>query len=166
MIAILVGGAAAILLAVASAPILIRWLKARGIGQQIREDGPRGHTTKAGTPTMGGVGIVVATVVGFMVGHLVIGVKYTRSGDDDSAAGAKDGPGVRGPGAGHKGGPAISNPYNDLSVDMNLDPQTAGKLRLLSDAKARAVESARAGKAGVVENARRRNRFRERVSSS
>lgn len=36
-------------------------------------------------------------------------------------------------------GGAYNNPLNDLSIDMNLDPQTAAKLRLLSDAKARAV---------------------------
>lgn len=34
------------------------------------------------------------------------------------------------------GGP---NPLNDLSVDMNLDPQTAAKLRLLSETKSRAI---------------------------
>ena len=31
--------------------------------------------------------------------------------------------------------PIFNNPLNDLSVDMNLDPPTAEKLRLLSDAK-------------------------------
>ena len=31
---------------------------------------PDGHTTKAGTPTMGGVAIVVAAVVGYAVAHL------------------------------------------------------------------------------------------------
>ena len=35
--------------------------------------------------------------------------------------------------------PIIINPLNDLSIDMNLDPMTAERLRLLSDAKARAV---------------------------
>ena len=39
------------------------------------------------------------------------------------------------------GGPEMSsnNPLNDLSVDMNLDPQTAAKLRLLSETKSRAI---------------------------
>jgi centrosomal protein CEP104 len=37
--------------------------------------------------------------------------------------------------------PAGVNSYNDLSIDLNLDPQTAGKLRQLSEAKARAVEA-------------------------
>ena len=38
--------------------LLIRFLRAREIGQPIREDGPQGHITKAGTPTMGGLAIV------------------------------------------------------------------------------------------------------------
>lgn len=41
-------------------PILIRWLKARQISQPIRDDGPKSHANKAGTPTMGGVLIIVA----------------------------------------------------------------------------------------------------------
>ena len=32
---------------------LIKWLSLKGIVQPIREDGPGGHQTKAGTPTMG-----------------------------------------------------------------------------------------------------------------
>jgi len=51
-------------------PALIGSLRARGIGQQIREDGPRGHITKAGTPTMGGLVIVAAAVLGYAAGHL------------------------------------------------------------------------------------------------
>lgn len=35
----------------------------------------------------------------------------------------------------HSQGGSYNNPLNDLSIDMNLDPQTAAKLRLLSDAK-------------------------------
>jgi phospho-N-acetylmuramoyl-pentapeptide-transferase len=49
--------------------LLINWLRARGIGQQIREDGPRGHFSKAGTPTMGGVAIVVAGAAGYLAAH-------------------------------------------------------------------------------------------------
>lgn len=37
--------------------------------------------------------------------------------------------------------PQVSNPLNDLSIDMNLDPQTTSKLRNLSEAKLRAVET-------------------------
>jgi phospho-N-acetylmuramoyl-pentapeptide-transferase len=48
-------------------PPMIRWLKNRQVRQSIRELGPQSHRHKAGTPTMGGllilVGIVVATLL-------------------------------------------------------------------------------------------------------
>lgn len=44
-------------------PYFIRKLKALGVkGQPIRDDGPKSHETKQGTPTMGGVGVLVAVV--------------------------------------------------------------------------------------------------------
>jgi phospho-N-acetylmuramoyl-pentapeptide-transferase len=61
-------------------PLLIRWLHARGIGQQIREEGPEGHITKAGTPTMGGIMIVAGGMVGYLAGHLRAGAVFTRAG--------------------------------------------------------------------------------------
>ncbi len=45
-------------------PAFIRKLKALGVkGQPIRDDGPKDHFTKSGTPTMGGLVIVVAVLV-------------------------------------------------------------------------------------------------------
>lgn len=44
-------------------PWLIRSLTQKQIGQQIREDGPATHSTKAGTPTMGGTLIILALAV-------------------------------------------------------------------------------------------------------
>jgi phospho-N-acetylmuramoyl-pentapeptide-transferase len=44
-------------------PAMIRKLTAYKIGQAVREDGPRSHLTKAGTPTMGGALILVSIVV-------------------------------------------------------------------------------------------------------
>jgi phospho-N-acetylmuramoyl-pentapeptide-transferase len=44
-------------------PWMIRRLRQMQIGQFIREDGPRSHQAKAGTPTMGGLLIVGATLV-------------------------------------------------------------------------------------------------------
>lgn len=52
----------AAVLTFALTPVLIRMLKQRGITQQIRGVGPKQHRTKAGTPTMGGIVIVVAIV--------------------------------------------------------------------------------------------------------
>ena len=40
-------------------PFFIRLLKHREIGQQVRADGPQGHLVKQGTPTMGGVIILL-----------------------------------------------------------------------------------------------------------
>lgn len=69
MIALLLAGGVSMLVALVGTPVLIRWLQANGIGQQIREDGPQGHITKAGTPTMGGLMIVAGAGVGYLVGH-------------------------------------------------------------------------------------------------
>jgi phospho-N-acetylmuramoyl-pentapeptide-transferase len=44
-------------------PFLIRKLRELQIGQFIREEGPQAHQKKAGTPTMGGVLIVLSTLV-------------------------------------------------------------------------------------------------------
>ena len=44
-------------------PYMIRKLTAYKIGQAVREEGPRSHLTKAGTPTMGGALILVSIVV-------------------------------------------------------------------------------------------------------
>lgn len=44
-------------------PVFIRKLQARGIkGQPIRDDGPRDHVVKQGTPTMGGLVIILAVL--------------------------------------------------------------------------------------------------------
>jgi len=70
MLSLLISGSVALVLSLFGTPLLIRSLRARGIGQQIREDGPKGHFTKAGTPTMGGLVIVSAAVIGYAAGHL------------------------------------------------------------------------------------------------
>ncbi len=51
------------LLAVVWGPLLIRILRHYDIGKRIRIDGPRGHQTKLGTPTMGGLMIVVPVLL-------------------------------------------------------------------------------------------------------
>ncbi|MEO8003367.1 MAG: phospho-N-acetylmuramoyl-pentapeptide-transferase [Betaproteobacteria bacterium] len=44
-------------------PIMIRKLTAYKIGQSVRDDGPKSHLSKAGTPTMGGALILISIVV-------------------------------------------------------------------------------------------------------
>src|SRR5437899_895822 len=53
----------AMFLALVFGPGLIRRLRELQIGQYIREEGPQEHRKKAGTPTMGGVLIVLSTAV-------------------------------------------------------------------------------------------------------
>src|SRR5213595_2009908 len=53
----------AMFLALVFGPWLIRRLRELQIGQFIREEGPQEHKKKAGTPTMGGVLIVLSTAV-------------------------------------------------------------------------------------------------------
>jgi phospho-N-acetylmuramoyl-pentapeptide-transferase len=53
----------ALLIAFIVGPGIIRALRARKIGQVIRADGPATHQGKRGTPTMGGIIILIATVV-------------------------------------------------------------------------------------------------------
>lgn len=44
-------------------PFVIRWLKRISITQQIRDDGPQTHLRKSGTPTMGGIIILISMLV-------------------------------------------------------------------------------------------------------
>src|ERR1700678_3238208 len=56
-------------------------LRKRKLGQQVRtgEHAPA-HTSKAGTPTMGGIVIIIATLIGYALGHLFTGDPMTASG--------------------------------------------------------------------------------------
>ncbi|MBW8077947.1 MAG: phospho-N-acetylmuramoyl-pentapeptide-transferase, partial [Gallionella sp.] len=75
---LLLAGLVGMVVAMVATPVLINRLVKRGIGQQIREDGPRQHLTKAGTPTMGGISIIAASVVGYFAAHL--GSAFTTRG--------------------------------------------------------------------------------------
>ena len=64
---ILIAGMAAMLITIFLGPRFIEFLRAREFGQQIREEGPAEHQTKAGTPTMGGLIVFVAIAVPYLV---------------------------------------------------------------------------------------------------
>ena len=57
----------AMVLVLVIGPAFIRWLRVNEFGQNIREDGPEGHKTKEGTPTMGGVLIWFAVLIPYLV---------------------------------------------------------------------------------------------------
>src|SRR5207237_6818157 len=53
----------ALLISLLLGPWLIARLRAFQIGQQIRDEGPKSHQKKAGTPTMGGLLIVISIII-------------------------------------------------------------------------------------------------------
>lgn len=53
----------ALMIAVWMGPSMIRWLTQYKVGQFVRDDGPKSHFTKIGTPTMGGVLILIAVAL-------------------------------------------------------------------------------------------------------
>ena len=64
---VLIAGTASLLMCLFLSPKFIEFLRRREFGQNIREEGPEGHKTKAGTPTMGGIIIMVAFAVPFLI---------------------------------------------------------------------------------------------------
>ena len=60
-------GAISFMMALVAGPIIIPYMKKLKIGQSIREEGPKSHMVKSGTPTMGGVimlaGVIAASIV-------------------------------------------------------------------------------------------------------
>jgi len=76
---ILIAGALALFFSLFGTPALIKALARRGYGQFIRDDGPSSHHTKRGTPTMGGIIIIFATVAGYFLAHLVTQKPVTAS---------------------------------------------------------------------------------------
>jgi phospho-N-acetylmuramoyl-pentapeptide-transferase len=64
---VLIAGTAALLLCLFLSPKFIEFLRRREFGQNIREEGPAGHKTKAGTPTMGGIIVFTAFAIPFLI---------------------------------------------------------------------------------------------------
>lgn len=72
MRSVLAAATIAFFVAIFGTPAFIRFLVNRGFGQFIRDDGPRTHHIKRGTPTMGGVVIILATVIAYALTHLIV----------------------------------------------------------------------------------------------
>jgi phospho-N-acetylmuramoyl-pentapeptide-transferase len=68
-------------IALLGTPVAIRIFIRRGIGQEIQDElAAAGHASKKGTPTMGGIVIILATLAGYLTGHLVTAAPLTASG--------------------------------------------------------------------------------------
>ena len=73
MRALLLAGAASMAFTLFLTPIFIWLFRKWNWGQFIRDDGPESHHTKRGTPTMGGLVIILASVTGYFSGKLLNG---------------------------------------------------------------------------------------------
>jgi phospho-N-acetylmuramoyl-pentapeptide-transferase len=72
-------GGVGFLLALLLTPFWMRFVQARAFGHQVSEYVST-HQHKSGIPTMGGVVIVFASVMGYAMGHIGTSVVFTRSG--------------------------------------------------------------------------------------
>lgn len=68
---LLLGSALSLAFSLFLTPLFIRLFGKIGWGQFIRQDGPKTHYVKRGTPTMGGIVILLAIVVGYFGAHLI-----------------------------------------------------------------------------------------------
>ncbi len=64
---ILIAAATSLILSLVGTPLVIRFFRARQLGQLIRDDGPQSHHTKRGTPTMGGTAIIISAVIAYVI---------------------------------------------------------------------------------------------------
>jgi len=69
----MVAGLVALVVSLLGTPVAIRSFRRRGWGQLIREEGPKAHYEKRGTPTMGGLVIFAGTLLGYLLGHIGTG---------------------------------------------------------------------------------------------
>jgi phospho-N-acetylmuramoyl-pentapeptide-transferase len=70
--AVIVAAAVAFIISLFGTPVAIRVFTAMKAGQPIRSIGPATHQGKRGTPTMGGVAFIVATVLAYVGGHIAL----------------------------------------------------------------------------------------------
>jgi phospho-N-acetylmuramoyl-pentapeptide-transferase len=79
MKAILIAGAFALLGTLLGTRVAIKVLVAKGYGQLIRDDGPTSHHTKRGTPTMGGLVVIVSVLIAYALAKVVTGFRPSAS---------------------------------------------------------------------------------------
>jgi phospho-N-acetylmuramoyl-pentapeptide-transferase len=79
MKAILIAGAFALLGTLLGTRVAIKVLVTKGYGQLIRDDGPTSHHTKRGTPTMGGLVVIVSVLVAYALAKVVTGFAPSAS---------------------------------------------------------------------------------------
>ncbi len=79
MRAILLSGGLAVVCSLLGTWVAIGWFTRHGFGQPIRDDGPTTHHVKRGTPTMGGLVILLSATVAYLMATLLTGGQPSAS---------------------------------------------------------------------------------------
>lgn len=81
MTTLLLSTAVSMAIALLGTPVAIRIFIRRGVGQEIQDElAAAGHASKKGTPTMGGIVIILASLAGYLTGHMLTADPVTASG--------------------------------------------------------------------------------------
>lgn len=76
---VFIAAGVALTISILLTPYLIRFFVRQRFGQEIRAEGPQSHQAKRGTPTMGGVAIILAIWLGYLLSHAVTSEPMTAS---------------------------------------------------------------------------------------
>ena len=94
MTRVLIAALVALILSILIGPRFIAFLRNNEFGQHIREEGPEHHSAKSGTPTMGGLMILLSATVAFVAtthftlqGLTVLFTRFGRIRRDPATAG-------------------------------------------------------------------------------
>ncbi|WZW97674.1 phospho-N-acetylmuramoyl-pentapeptide-transferase [Propioniciclava soli] len=80
MVMVLTAGVLGLLGTLIGTRVAIGLLVRKGYGQYVRDDGPVEHLKKKGTPTMGGIAIIIAVLLAYALAHLLFWRPPTASG--------------------------------------------------------------------------------------
>jgi phospho-N-acetylmuramoyl-pentapeptide-transferase len=76
---ILIAGAVSAFFTFFLTPLLIKFLVKKSLGQMVRDDGPKTHHIKRGTPTMGGIVVIASVVLAYLLAHAMTRTPLTVS---------------------------------------------------------------------------------------
>lgn len=79
MLAILLSSGLAMVCSLVGTRLAIGWFTRQGYGQPIRDDGPTTHHVKQGTPTMGGLVVLLTSTLAFLAATLLTGGRPSAS---------------------------------------------------------------------------------------
>ncbi|HEY0261278.1 MAG TPA: phospho-N-acetylmuramoyl-pentapeptide-transferase [Lacisediminihabitans sp.] len=80
MISLITAGAISMVFTLLLTPLFAKAFRKLKLGQFVRADTPTTHVVKRGTPSMGGIVFITASIIGYFLGHMVGGDSVSGSG--------------------------------------------------------------------------------------